>query len=472
MAKKLIPPQSESFSNWYNTLVQKAELADYAPVRGCMVIRPYGYALWEAIQDQFNKQIKAAGVKNAYFPLFIPEGFIKREKDHVEGFAPELAVVTHGGGEKLEEPLIVRPTSETIINEMYSQWVQSWRDLPLLINQWCNVVRWEKRTYLFLRTSEFLWQEGHTAHATHKEAQEWMHWAKEEYRKLYEDFLAIPVAVGKKTEQEKFAGALTTYSLEALVPSGKALQACTSHDLGQNFSKVFDIKYQNKEGKLEYVWQTSWGLSTRAIGTLIMMHGDDNGLRLPPKVAPIQIVIIPISEKKEVVKKAEELKKELAAFRVEVDTRFEQSLGFRINNWELKGVPVRIEIGEKELEKGSATIARRDAGEKEVYPLNCGKELSNFVEKLLEEIQANLFKQAKEFQEKNTVEAQSFSELESAIEQGKFVKAHWCGNADCENKIKEKTKASARVILEENSKGNCVFCACPATNLVLFSKAY
>lgn len=476
-SKKEIPSQQESFSKWYNAVVQKAELADYAPVRGCMVIRPYGFALWEAIQEQFNKQIRTRGVKNAYFPLFIPYSFIEKEKEHVEGFSPQLAVVTHGGGKKLEEPLVVRPTSETIINDMYAKWIKSYRDLPLLINQWCNVVRWEMRTYLFLRTSEFLWQEGHTAHKTHEEAYEFMLWAADEYRKLYEDFMAIPVVVGKKTKSETFPGALESVGVEALLPSGKALQASTSHDLGQNFAKAFGIEFQDEQGKLQHAWQTSWGLSTRSIGGLIMMHGDDNGLVLPPKIAPIQVVIMPISEKKEVVEYAIKIKEQLSSIerghaqslRVELDTNFTQSPGWRFNHWELKGVPIRLEIGDKEVKEKGVTVFRRDTGKKEFHhtPLN------PLVENLLGEIQKGLFEKATRFQKENTLETSDYSKFKTAIEQGKFVQAPWCGSEACEAQIKNDTKATSRVIVKENiNSGKCLKCGSPAKHLVLFAKAY
>ena len=468
MAKKEIPEQSKSFSDWYNAVVQKAELADYAPVKGCMVIRPYGYALWEGIQKQFNKQIKVKGVKNAYFPLLIPHSFIEKEKEHVKGFSPQLAVVTHGGGKKLEEPLVVRPTSETIINAMFAKWVQSYRDLPLLINQWCNIVRWEMRTYLFLRTTEFLWQEGHTAHKTEKKAHEFMLWAAEEYKKLYEDFMAMPVIVGKKTSSETFPGAVETWGVEALLPSGKALQAATSHDLGQNFAKPFNIQFQDEKGKLQYVWQTSWGLSTRSIGGLIMMHGDDNGLKLPPKIAPIQVIIVPITEKKEVLEYAKEIQNELSSFRVELDTSFEQSPGWRFNHWELKGVPIRLEIGEKEVKEKSVTLSRRDTGEKSSHRAP----FTPLIDKTLESIQKNLFDKAKQLLEKNTIETADYTKFEKAIGKGKFVRAPWCGNETCVAQIKQDTKATSRVILEDKPSGKCIKCGSPSKHLILFAKAY
>ena len=365
--KKEITKKSENFSEWYNDVVLKAELADYSPVKGCMVIRPYGYGIWENVQKYLDRMIKKAGVENAYFPLFIPQSFLKREKEHVEGFAPELAVVTIGGGEKLVEPLVVRPTSETMMYEMYSKWIQSYRDLPLLINQWCNVVRWEKRTYLFLRTMEFLWQEGHTVHGTHEESYAEVLRALSMYQEFVEKYLAIPVIKGVKSSNEKFAGALKTTAIEALMSDGKALQVGTSHDLGQNFSKVFKISFQNKEGKEEFGWQVSWGMSTRIIGGLIMMHGDDQGLVMPPMIAPIQVVVIPIDSKNEKLleyahKIAEDLEKE--DIRVKVDKRTEQTVGYKFNQWELKGVPVRLEIGNKELENNEVTVARRDENAK------------------------------------------------------------------------------------------------------------
>jgi len=346
--KKEIAKKSVDFAQWYNDVVLKAELADYSPVKGCMVIRPYGYGIWENVQKYLDRMIKKAGVENAYFPLFIPQSFLKREKEHVEGFAPELAVVTIGGGEKLVEPLVVRPTSETMMYEMYSKWIHSWRDLPLLINQWCNVVRWEKRTYLFLRTTEFLWQEGHTVHATHEESYAEVLRALSMYQEFVEKYLAIPVIKGVKSSNEKFAGAEKTTAIEALMPDGKALQAGTSHDLGQNFSKVFKISFQNKEGKEEFGWQVSWGMSTRIIGGLIMMHGDDQGLVMPPMIAPIQVVIIPIDCKNEkLLEYAKSIVEELENenIRVKVDTRTEQTVGYKFNQWELRGVPIRVEIG-------------------------------------------------------------------------------------------------------------------------------
>jgi len=470
MAKKEIPEQEKSFSDWYTAVVQKAELADYAPVKGCMVIRPYGFALWEAIQEQFNKQIKIRGVKNAYFPLLIPHSFIEKEKKHVEGFSPQLAVVTHGGGKELEEPLVVRPTSETIINDMFAKWIQSYRDLPLLINQWCNIVRWEMRTYLFLRTSEFLWQEGHTAHKTHKEAHEFMLWAAEEYRKLYEDFMAMPVVVGKKTKSETFPGALETWGVEALLPSGKALQAATSHDLGQNFAKPFHIQFQDEKGKLQYVWQTSWGLSTRSIGGLVMMHGDDNGLKLPPKIAPTQVVVVSITDNRKVVEYAKKVTQELSKrFRVELDLGFEQSPGWRYNLWELKGVPLRVEIGLKEVENDSATIARRDTSKRTLLSLDT---LETQIEKTLQSIQTNLFKEAQLFQKENTLETGNYAAFKKAIAEGKFVQAPWCGNEACEAQIKQETKATSRVILKDKPSGKCVKCGSQSKHTILFAKAY
>lgn len=479
---KSITKKSEDFSAWYNDVVLKSELADYAPVRGCMVIRPYGYALWENIQAELDKKIKAAGVQNAYFPLFIPESFLKKEKEHVEGFSPELAVVTIGGGEALAEPLVIRPTSETVIYSMFSKWISSWRDLPLKINQWCNIVRWEKRPYLFLRTTEFLWQEGHTAHATHQEAKDEVLAALRMYEDLYRNYLGMAGYAGLKSQKEKFAGAENTYTYEMLMPDGKVLQGCTSHDLGQNFSKVFDITFQDEKRERNYVWQTSWGLSTRSIGGLVMAHGDERGLVLPSWVAPIQIVIIPIwgSEKDgEIEEYVEKLASDLKDFRVKVDDRQEQTPGWKFNEWELKGVPVRLEVGKEEVRSGMVTVVRRDSGEKvkSKIDLPAGKagNLKSKIEELLKDIQGNLLDQSESFLKENTRNADTYREFKKIMETKRgFIRAFWCENRECEDKIKEETKATVRCLPLDvkEEKGKCVYCDKEAKHRWLFGQAY
>lgn len=477
-AKKELKKKSENISDWYTDVVLKAELADYAPVKGCMVIRPYGYALWEHVQEIFNRMMKAGGVENAYFPLFIPYSLLEKEKEHIKGFSPELAIVTVGGGEKLKDPLVVRPTSETIMYTMYAKWIHSWRDLPVLINQWNNVVRWEKRTYLFLRTTEFLWQEGHTAHEDEKGAIEMARIALEWYRVIYEDYYAMPVYLGTKSTTEKFAGAKTTYTVEALMPDGKALQGATSHNLGQNFSKPFDIHFQNREGKENFVWQTSWGLSTRSLGGLFLTHGDDSGLVLPPKIAPTQVVIMSIyktaDDRSVALTYCNEIKKILlnAGVRVHIDEREEPSVGRRFNEWEVKGVPVRLEVGSKELSDRSVTIARRDTGEKMTV---ARKEVLVNIERLLNEMQKTLFAKAKAFLDENTREATSFDEFKTIMNSTRgFIKAFWCEDAECENAIKKETKASTRCLplnaKEEN--GTCIYCGKAAVHRWLFAQAY
>ncbi|OGY58526.1 MAG: proline--tRNA ligase [Candidatus Colwellbacteria bacterium RIFCSPHIGHO2_12_FULL_44_17] len=472
--KKHLPKRSEDFSEWYNRVVLFSELADYGPAKGTMIFRPYGYGIWEEIQKAMDKEIKARGVQNAYFPLFIPESLLKKEKEHVEGFSPELAVVTIGGGEELKEKLIVRPTSETIMYEAYARWVQSWRDLPLLINQWNNVVRWEKRTYLFLRTSEFLWQEGHTAHATHEEAWEMVEWAIQMYAKIYRDYFAMPGYIGRKSESEKFAGADTTLTYEALMPEGKALQSCTSHDLGQNFARAFGIKFLDKEGKSQYVFQTSWGLSTRSIGGLVMLHGDDGGLRLPPRLAPIQVVIIPVKVEPALIKEAKRFEKELIeeGVRVKCDDREGESLGFRINKWELKGVPIRVEIGGEEIKKKELTFVRRDTGEKQKVK---AKEGAKSIVKLLDQIQKKMLTEAEAALKKNTQNAASYEEFKTIMEKEKgFIRAFWCEDKACEAKIKEETKATTRCLPldAKKEKGKCVYCGKTASYQWLFAQAY
>lgn len=477
--EKNLTKKSEDLSEWYNRIVLEAELAEYGPAKGTMIFRPYGYAIWELVQKALDAEIKALGVDNAYFPLFIPESLLKKEKKHIEGFSPELAVVTIGGGEELVEPLIVRPTSETIMYDAYSKWVSSWRDLPIKINQWNNVVRWEKRTYLFLRTTEFLWQEGHTAHATHAEATEMMKSAMYAYEKIYKEYFALPGYVGKKSEAEKFAGADVTLTYEALMPEGKALQSCTSHDLGQNFSNAFDIKFQDQDGLTQFAWQTSWGLSTRSIGGLIMMHGDDKGLRLPPRLAPVQIVILPVRpDDQQQVEYCKTLALHLEGgkleLRVKVDAREDQSLGFRINKWEVKGVPLRIEIGKKEIEESIVTLVRRDTGEKAQIAHDL---LVHEVKHLLGSIQDQMYAEAQSFLEENTREAYNFDEFKKIMGKSRgFIKAYWCEDVSCEEKIKEKTKASTRCLTQEEeesaSENSCVHCGKPAKRRWLFAQAY
>ncbi len=474
---KEITPMEKDFSQWYTDIILKTELVDYAPVKGCMVIRPYGYAIWENIQKDLDCRFKETGHTNAYFPLFIPESLLRKEQEHVEGFAPEVAWVTHGGDEELAERIAVRPTSETVICTMYSKWINSYRDLPVLINQWANVVRWEKSTRPFLRTAEFLWQEGHTAHATEEDAEEETLKMLEVYRDFVERDLAIPVIKGRKTEKEKFAGALRTYTIEALMLDGKGLQVGTSHNLGQHFAKVFDITYLDRDGKEKYVWTTSWGVSTRLIGALIMVHGDSRGLRVPPKIAPIQVVIVPIApgDKKEVVlSKAQQLYETLKGdVRVELDDRDEYTPGWKFNQWEMKGVPVRVEIGPRDIEKHQVVIARRDTGEKMVVGEG---ELKPRLLKLLEGIQHNMFKQAKSFVEKNTREVENFEQFEEIIKNKRgFIKASWCGNRECEDYVKEKTGASIRCIplnKNEHRPGKCVYCGKESEQIVYFARAY
>jgi prolyl-tRNA synthetase len=474
---KEITSKEKDFSQWYVDVVRKTELADYTTIKGCMVIRPYGYGLWENMQAGLDRRIKETGHKNAYFPLFIPESLLKKEAEHVKGFAPELAWVTEGGSQKLEERLAIRPTSEAIICSLYSKWVRSWRDLPILINQWVNIVRWEKVTRLFLRTTEFLWQEGHTAHKNEQEAEEeTLKILNQVYRDYIENDLAIPVIIGRKTEKEKFAGALHTYTLEALMTDGKVLQAGTSHNLGQNFAKAFNIKYLDEDQQEKYVWQTSWGTSTRLIGALVMVHGDDRGLNLPPKVAPVQVIIIPImfdKTKKEVRNKAEDiitiLKKD---FRVEIDGRDEYTPGWKFNEWEMKGVPLRLEIGPKDLAKGQVMVVRRDTGEKMAVK---EEKLVETVEKLLNNIQENLFNKAKSFLQKNIREVSDYNKFKEVIEKKRgLIKTYWCGNEDCEDKIKEETKASIRCIPfeQEEASGKCIYCGKESSTLVYFARAY
>jgi prolyl-tRNA synthetase len=483
MAEKGVTPQSEDFSRWYTDVVQKTDLADYAPVRGCMIIKPYGYELWENVKAGLDKRFKATGHKNAYFPLLIPMSFLQREAEHVEGFAPELAVVTHGGGKELEEPLVVRPTSETVIGHAFSQWIQSHRDLPLLINQWANVVRWELRTRLFLRTLEFLWQEGHTAHATYEEAQE------ETMRMLdvYADFAineaAIPVVKGRKSDSEKFAGAEASYAIEAMMRNRWALQAGTSHNLGQNFAKAFDIKYLDEGNELQYCWTTSWGLSTRMVGAIIMAHGDDQGLRLPPRLAPIQVVVIPIykndEQKRVVMDSVARLADSLLSvgMRVHVDDREGVTPGFKYNDWEMRGVPLRLEVGPRDVESGKAVLARRDVpGKKGKRSVEQAKIIPE-VTRTLNDVQKNLLQQATEFRDTHMHEADSYDELKEIVEDGWALIWH-CGTAECEGRVQEETKATSRCFpldanKKEPAKGKkCAVCGQPAQGKAYFARAY
>lgn len=473
-----IASRSEDFSRWYTDVIRRAELADYSPVKGSMVIRPYGYAIWELMQAELDARLKATGHVNAYFPLFIPESLLRKEAAHVEGFAPQVAWVTRGGDEDLEERLVVRPTSEAIIGTMYAKWIQSWRDLPILINQWANVVRWEKVTRLFLRTTEFLWQEGHTAHETEIEAQEEALRMLGIYKEFVESELAIPVIDGKKTDSEKFAGAQTTYSIEALMGDGRALQAGTSHMLGQNFSKVFDIKFQARDKSLQYVWQTSWGMTTRLIGGLIMTHGDDSGLILPPRIAPYQVVVVPIPRgnwRESVLPLATEVTRELtdSDVRVMLDDREVYTPGWKFSEWEMRGVPLRMEIGPKDIEKSQVILVRRDTREKIPTPMDG---LVSRVNELLLLIQKSLLEKATRFRDDHTTLVTSREEFVRILD-GKrpgFIIAPWCGQEDCEVSIKTQTQATIRnVTLDSKSaSGSCVQCGRPGETDAYFAKSY
>ena len=479
MAEEQLTPRSENFSDWYNELVLKAEMADYSPVRGCMVVRPYGWTLWENMQAALDRRFKETGHVNAAFPLLIPKSFFEKEKEHVEGFAPELAVVTIGGGEELEEPLVVRPTSETIIGYMYSKWVKSWRDLPVLINQWGSVVRWELRTKLFLRTAEFYWQEGHTAHASEQEARE------ETLRMLdvYEDFAvkecAIPVIKGIKSETEKFAGAVMSTTIEAMMGDTKSLQSGTSHFLGQNFAKAFNIQYTDKNNELQYAWTTSWGLSTRMVGAIIMTHGDDKGLILPPRLAPIQVVIVPIyrsdAEKGPVMEAANRIFAELkaAGVRLKMDDRDEVTPGFKYNDWEMRGVPLRMEIGPKDVEKSSVALARRDRPGREGKTFVPQANLAASVADLLTEIQAAMLAKATAFRDSHIHDPKDMDELVKVVQNG-WAYSWWCESKECETKVKDLTKASTRCmpVDQPEGSGDCIVCGKPAKRRVLFGKSY
>ncbi len=464
----------ENFAQWYTDIVIKAELADYADTKGCIAIKPYGYAIWECIQAYTDKKFKEVGVENVYFPVLIPESLLQKEKDHVEGFAPEVAWVTEAGGEKLDERLCIRPTSETIISTMYAKWLNSWRDLPFVYNQWCNVLRWEKETRPFLRSREFLWQEGHTIHETAKEAMDRTMQMLDIYSDVAENLLAIPVIKGVKTESEKFAGADSTYTIESMMHDGRALQTATSHYFGQNFTKPFEIKFQNREGKEEYAYQTSWGSSTRLIGGLIMSHGDNRGLKLPPNVAPIQIVIVPIAQHKEgILKKAEELKDRLSnIFRVKVDDRDKYSPGYKFNYWEMKGVPLRLEIGPRDIENNQCVAVRRDNQEKINISLD---NIENEISKILSNIQKNMFEMCKKRLEEKTNDATNMNEFKSIMEKNQgFINAMWCGKKECEEKIKELTGAKSRCIpFEQKAISNkCVCCGKKADKMVIWARQY
>jgi prolyl-tRNA synthetase len=471
-----ITPRSQDFSRWYLDVVRRAELADYTEVKGCMAIRPYGFAIWELIQQELDRRIKATGHVNAYFPLFIPNHLLTKEAEHVEGFAPQVAYVTHGGGEELEEKLVVRPTSEAIIGTKYADWIQSWRDLPILINQWANVVRWEKKTFPFIRTTEFLWQEGHTAHETADEAEEETLKILDLYADVCESVLAMPVLKGRKSESEKFAGALRTYSIEALMGDGRALQAGTSHNLGQNFAKAFDIKFQARDKSVQHVWGTSWGVTTRLVGGIIMVHGDDSGLVLPPKIAPYQVVIVPIGRdnwRETVLPTAQRIRQQLvdAGLRVTLDERDERP-GWKFSEWELRGVPLRLEIGPKDIEKGQVLLARRDTREKLGAPMDG---LAPRVVEVLDEIQKTLFERAVQFREEHTQQAATYDAFKESMDgRPGFVLAPWCGSAECEAQIKTDTQATIRNIPMNapRAEGTCVRCDRPAEFVVRFAKSY
>lgn len=472
MAKELLPDKVTQPAEWYTRLIQLADLAEYGPVKGTMIIKPYGYAIWEMVQKALDPMIKDLGVGNCYFPMFIPMSFLEKEKSHVEGFAPELAVVTHGGGEKLEESLAVRPTSETIMYNSFSNWVQSWRDLPVQINQWCNVVRWEKRTLPFLRTSEFLWQEGHTAHATHDEAIAMQQAAMDMYATIYRDYFALDGYVGHKSISERFAGADDTLTFEMLMPSGKALQSCTSHDLGQNFAKTFEISFQDTDGSEQLVWQTSWGLSTRSIGGLIMAHGDSNGLVLPPKLASIQVVLVPVQTDGELLDYCAKLEQQLleAGIRAHTDNRDDERFGYKLNKWEVKGVPVILKIGNKELEQSVVTAKRRDTSEETTMAAgNISEELS----KLLNTIQASLLEKSRAIRDAQTRQASTYDEMKQILKEHKgFVQVFWNDDPEIEAKIKAETKAVSRCRIASDGNGTDFVTGKPAHDVWLFAQSY
>ncbi|MCL6603052.1 MAG: proline--tRNA ligase [Paenibacillus sp.] len=472
-----ITPQGEDFSRWYIDVIKKADLMDYSPVRGCIVFKPDGFEIWEHIQEEMNRRFKATGHRNAYFPLFIPESFFQKEKDHIEGFNPELPWVTEAGGDKLEERLAIRPTSETMIGHMYSKWIQSYRDLPVLINQWANVVRWEKRTLPFIRTSEFLWQEGHTAHENETEAREETMQMLETYRDFVEGYLAIPVITGQKTPSERFAGAVDTYSIEAMMKDGKAVQAGTSHYLGTKFAVAFDIQYLSRDNVLEYVHTTSWGTSTRLIGSLIMVHGDDRGLALPPKVAPTQVIMIPIGPPKTreaVIGRTDELFRELkkAGIRVKVDDRADVTPGWKFNEYEMRGVPIRLELGPRDMENGVCVLVSRISGEKKIVQQD---NLVEEVQAMLEQVHNEMFERALKFREDHFYSVDTLDEMKASMEEKRgFALAGWCGSEECESKVKEETGATSRNIPfnPAETKDICICCGKPAQHTVVFAKAY
>jgi prolyl-tRNA synthetase len=477
MSEEKLPKQSENFSEWYNQLIQRAELADYAPVRGCMVVRPYGWALWENIQKALDSRFKQTGHVNAAFPMFIPMSFLEKEKEHVEGFSPELAIVTIGGGQTLEEPLVVRPTSETIIGHMYSKWIKSYRDLPVLINQWANVVRWEMRTRMFLRTLEFYWQEGHTAHETAEEAEE----ETLKILKLYTDFAvneaAVPVIPGVKSNAEKFAGAKHSYSIEAMMLDTKALQSGTSHNLGQNFAKAFEIQYLDRNNELQFAWTTSWGVSTRFVGAIIMTHGDDQGLIMPPRLAPIQIVIVPIfrtdEDRLKVMDVVRKIESNLSQFRVKVDDRDNVSPGFKFNHWELRGVPLRIEIGPRDVDNQTVVVAQRDTPGKSGKLFLSMENLADQLTNILDEFHNRLLQKAIDFRDSHIFEPKNYADFQEIVQNG-WAYSYWCGDAACETAIKNETKATTRCspLDQEKSNGNCIYCGKPAEYKTYFAKAY
>ncbi len=481
--ERKVTPRSQDFAGWYNDIILRAELADYSPVRGCIVFRPDGFAIWEELRDELDRRIKKTGARNAYFPLFIPQSFIHKEAQHIEGFSPELAVVTHGGGKQLEEPLIVRPTSETIINHMFAQWIHSHRDLPLMVNQWCNVVRWEMRTRMFLRTTEFLWQEGHTAHATRAEAEDETLTMLEVYRKFCEEYLAIPLITGRKSAAERFAGADETYTIEGLMGDGRALQCGTSHFLGQNFAKAFEIRYLDDNNKSQYAWQTSWGVSTRLLGAIIMVHGDDQGLRIPPAVAAVQAVIVPIwrkPEERDVVLGAARnafAALEEAGIRARLDDREGLTPGFKFNDWEMRGVPIRIEIGPRDVASGEAVLARRDVAGKEGKRKAPIAELPAHSRALLDEIQRNLYAQALVWRESETRQFDDYASFHKRMEGeggGGLAEVYWCGAPACEASIRDDTKATCRAIPmgQQVAPGRCIVCGESAAERAFFAKAY
>jgi len=477
MSEERLPTRSENFSEWYNQLVLRSELADYAPVRGCMVVRPYGWALWENITAALDSRFKATGHVNAAFPLLIPRSFLEREKDHVEGFSPQLAVVTIGGGEVLEEPLVVRPTSETIIGHMYAKWIKSYRDLPVLINLWNSVVRWELRTKLFLRTAEFYWQEGHTAHASEAEAVAETMQMLEIYADFAENEAAVPVVRGRKSDSEKFAGAVDSYSIEAMMADTRALQAGTSHNLGQNFARAFDIRYLDRNNQQQFCWTTSWGLSTRFIGAIIMVHGDDQGLILPPRLAPHQVLIVPIhkdeAERALVMEAVERMRRQLAGFRLRLDHREGLTPGFKFHDGEMRGVPLRLEIGPKDVAKGTVALARRDRPGKDGRTFVPQDGLDRAVGDLLGQIQHDMFQRALTFRQQNTHQPEDYDAFRQVLESG-WADVWWCGEADCEAVIKEDTKASSRVIPidQPGGQGVCIRCGRPARERAIFARSY